>query len=145
MARLVNYDASRNVRTLQNEVNRLFELGMDESNSVTAQWPLRVDIREETDQLLLQADIPGVELKDIKIHIENNQLTISGERKFEDEQKRDTYHRIERAYGSFSRTFQLDGSTNLDKIQASFKNGVLEVRLPKRPEAKPRVIEVQVH
>ena len=145
MARLVNYDVSRNVRTLQNEVNRLFELGMDESNSVTAQWPLRVDIREETDQLLLQADIPGVELKDIKIHIENNQLTISGERKFEDEQKRDTYHRIERAYGSFSRTFQLDGSTNLDKIQASFKNGVLEVRLPKRPEAKPRVIEVQVH
>ncbi len=145
MNTLANHNPMRQARSLQQEINRLFSRDVDESRGTMTQWSLRVDIREEAEQILLQADIPGVDPKDIKIHIENNQLTISGERKFEDEQKRDTYHRIERAYGSFSRTFQLDGSTNLDKIQASFKNGVLEVRLPKRPEAKPRVIEVQVH
>lgn len=144
MAMLVNYDPLRNVRLLQHEINRLFDRDMDESSGMMTQWPLRVDIREEAEQILLWADIPGVEQKDIKIHVENNQLTISGERKFSDEKKRDAYHRIERAYGSFSRTFQLGGNTNPDNIQASYKNGVLEIRLPKREEAKPRTIEVKI-
>lgn len=144
MAMLVNYDPFRGARTLQNEINRLFDRDMDEAAGVMAQWPLRVDIREEPEHILLQADIPGMEQKDIKIHVENNQLTISGERRFADEKKRDTYHRIERAYGSFSRTFQLGNNTNPEKIQASYKNGVLAVVLPKREEAKPKTIEVQV-
>ncbi|MBF0183534.1 MAG: Hsp20/alpha crystallin family protein [Magnetococcales bacterium] len=144
MAMLVNYDPFRNVRLLQNEINRLFDRDFDDSGSVMSQWPLRVDIREEADHLLLQADLPGVEQKDIKLHVENNQLTISGERKMEDEKKRDNYHRIERSYGTFSRTFQLGSNTNPEKIQASYKNGVLEVVLPKREEAKPRSIEIQV-
>ena len=144
MAMLVNYDPFRSVRTLQNEINRLFERDVDESSGMMSQWPLRVDIREDAEQIFLQADIPGVEQKDIKIHVENNQLTISGERRFEDEKKRDAYHRIERAYGTFSRTFQLGGNTNPEKIQASYKNGVLVIQLPKREEAKPRAIEVRV-
>ncbi|WP_130470919.1 Hsp20/alpha crystallin family protein [Candidatus Magnetaquicoccus inordinatus] len=144
MAMLVNYDPFRNVRMLQNEINRLFDRDFDDANSMMSQWPLRVDIREEADHLLLLADLPGVEQKDIKLHVENNQLTISGERKMEDEKKRDSFHRIERMYGNFSRTFQLGNNTNPEKIQATFKNGVLEIVLPKREEAKPRSIEIQV-
>ncbi len=144
MAMLVNYDPFRSVRSLQNEINRLFERDLDDSAGMMTQWPLRVDIREEAEQIILQADIPGVSQKDIKINIENNQLTISGERTFGDEKKRDSYHRIERPYGFFSRTFQLGVNTHPEKVQASYKDGVLEVRLPKREEAKPRTIEVQV-
>ncbi len=144
MSMLVHYDPFRTVRTLQNEINRLFDRDLDESSGMMTQWPLRVDIREEPEQIVLQADIPGMEQKDIKIHVENNQLTIAGERTFGDEKRRDTYHRIERAYGFFSRTFQLGGQTNPEKIQASYKNGVLEIILPKREESKPRSIEIQV-
>ncbi|MEO5350623.1 MAG: Hsp20/alpha crystallin family protein [Magnetococcus sp. YQC-3] len=144
MAMLVNYDPFRNIRVLQHEINRLFDRDLDESSGMMTQWPLRVDIREDPEQIVLQADIPGMEQKDIKIHVENNQLTISGERKFADEQQRDAYHRVERAYGHFSRTFQLGANTHPEKIAATYKNGVLEVLLPKREEAKPRSIEVQV-
>ncbi|MEO5364145.1 MAG: Hsp20/alpha crystallin family protein [Magnetococcus sp. DMHC-8] len=145
MAMLVNYDPFRNARVLQNEINRLFEREWDEASGMMTQWPLRVDIREDAEQIVLRADVPGVTQQDIKIHVENNQLTISGERQFEDEKRRDSYHRIERAYGHFSRTFQLGSNTNPEKIQATYKNGVLEVILPKREEAKPRTIAVQVH
>ncbi|MEO5350936.1 MAG: Hsp20/alpha crystallin family protein [Magnetococcus sp. YQC-3] len=144
MAMLVNYDPFRGARTLQHEINRLFERDMHASSGVMAQWPLQVDIREEPEHILLEADIPGMEQKDIKIHVENNQLTISGERRLADEKKRNTYIRIERAYGSFSRTFQFGNNTNPEKIQASYKNGVLTVVMPKREEAKPMTIEVQV-
>ncbi|MBF0096046.1 MAG: Hsp20/alpha crystallin family protein [Magnetococcales bacterium] len=144
MAMLVNYDPFRNVRVLQNEINRLFDRDYDDASNVMSQWPLRVDVREEEDRLVLQADLPGVEQKDIKLHVENNQLTISGERKWDETQKRDNYHRIERMYGSFSRTFQLGHNTNPEKIQAAYKNGVLEVVLPKREEAKPRTIQIQI-
>ncbi|MEO5339548.1 MAG: Hsp20/alpha crystallin family protein [Magnetococcus sp. MYC-9] len=146
MTMLVNYDPFRGVRLLQNEINRIFDRNLDEEpNGMMSQWPLRVDIREDAEQIVLLADIPGVEQKDIRIHVENNQLTLSGERRFAGEVQRDSYHRIERSYGHFSRTFQLGGNTDLEKIQASYKNGVLEVCLPKREEAKPRAIEVQVH
>ncbi|MBF0461728.1 MAG: Hsp20/alpha crystallin family protein [Magnetococcales bacterium] len=141
----VNHVPLRHARSLQQEINRLFSRDVEESHGTMTQWSLRVDIREEAEQILLQADIPGVDPKDIKIHIENNQLTISGERKWADGQKPDTYHRIERAYGSFSRTFQLGGNANPDQIQASCKNGVLAIRLPKRAGTKPPVIEVPVH
>lgn len=145
MTLLVHQDAFRNFRMLQHEINRLFDHDMNETTGMMTQWPLRVDIREDDEQILLQADIPGLEQKDIKVHIENNQLTIAGERRFEDEQKRDSYHRIERAYGHFSRTFQLGSTADPEKIKASYKNGVLTVSLPKREEAKPRSIDVQVH
>jgi HSP20 family protein len=144
MAMLVNFDPFRNARMLQNEINRLFDRDYDDASNMMSQWPLRVDVREEEERLVLQADLPGVEQKDITLHVENNQLTISGERKWDDTQQRENYHRIERMYGRFSRTFQLGHNTNPEKIQAIYKNGVLEVVLPKREEAKPRTVQIQV-
>ncbi|MEO5351620.1 MAG: Hsp20/alpha crystallin family protein [Magnetococcus sp. XQGC-1] len=140
---IAQFDPVRNARLLQQEINRLFERDVEESSCVTSQWPLRVDIREDAEMIFLQADVPGVEMADIRVHVENGQLTIAGERRFDDE-KRDTYHRVERPYGCFSRTFQLGAVADVDKIQASYKNGVLLVALPKREGAKPRSIEVQV-
>lgn len=141
---LVNYTPFRNFRSLQHEINHLFEQTGEESPNMTSQWPLRVDIREDANSVILQADIPGIEQKDIKVHVEDNKLTLSGERLFEDEQEREAYHRVERAYGQFNRTFQLGESTDVEKIQAAYQNGVLTITLPKRDEAKPRSIEVTV-
>lgn len=137
--------ARTNQRVIQSEINRLFEEGEGECCAMTSQWHLRVDVHEDSDAYFLQADVPGMTQEQIKIHVENNQLTIAGERKLEDESKRDAYHRIERAYGSFSRTFQLSGAVDLDKIQATCKNGELVVCIPKNEGAKPRSIDVQVH
>ncbi|MBF0428561.1 MAG: Hsp20/alpha crystallin family protein [Magnetococcales bacterium] len=145
MSTLVSYDPFRGIRTLQNEINRLFERDMDESSGQMTQWPMRVDIREDASHILIKADLPGIEQKDIQVNVDNGRLTISGERKFEDEAHKDNYHRVERAYGRFSRTFQLPNTTDAGNIKASYKNGVLEVTLPKREEAKPRAIQVQVN
>ncbi|MBF0422840.1 MAG: Hsp20/alpha crystallin family protein [Magnetococcales bacterium] len=134
-----------NQRMIQNEINRLFEEGEGGCCAMTSQWQLRVDVHEDSDAYYLQADVPGMTQDQIKIHVENNQLTIAGERRLENEEQRDAYHRIERAYGSFSRTFQLSGEVDLDRIQATCKNGELVVCVPKNEGAKPRSIDVQVH
>ncbi|MBF0192576.1 MAG: Hsp20/alpha crystallin family protein [Magnetococcales bacterium] len=144
MATLINYDPFRTFRSLQSDINRLFERDLDESNGMMTQWPLRVDIREDEQHILIKADVPGMEQKDINVNVDNGRLTLSGERKFEDEKHQDNYHRVERAYGRFSRSFQLPNTTDVNNIQASYKNGVLEVMLPKREEAKPRAIQVKV-
>ncbi|MEO5332698.1 MAG: Hsp20/alpha crystallin family protein [Magnetococcus sp. YQC-5] len=145
MSTLVNYDPFRGIRTLQNEINRLFERDMDESSGQMTQWPMRVDILEDASHILIKADLPGIEQKDIHVNVDNGRLTISGERKFDDEAHKDNYHRVERVYGRFSRTFQLPNTTDASNIKAAYKNGVLEVTLPKREEAKPRAIQVQVN
>ncbi|MBF0428010.1 MAG: Hsp20/alpha crystallin family protein [Magnetococcales bacterium] len=144
MATLINYDPFRSFRSLQGEINRLFEKDLDDSSGMMTQWPLRVDIREDEHHILVKADVPGMEQKDITVNVDNGRLTIAGERKFEDEQHKENYHRVERAYGRFSRSFQLPNTTDINAIQASYKNGVLEVILPKREEAKPRAIQVKV-
>ncbi|MBF0178935.1 MAG: Hsp20/alpha crystallin family protein [Magnetococcales bacterium] len=145
MSTLVAYDPFRNFRTLQNEINRLFERDIDDNAGQLTQWPMRVDIREDASQILIKADLPGIEQKDIQVNVDNGRLTISGERRFDDEEHKENYHRVERAYGRFSRTFQLPNTTDTGNIKANFKNGVLEVTLPKREEAKPRAIQVQVN
>ena len=145
MSTLVSYDPFRNFRSLQGEINRLFDRDMDESTGQMTQWPMRVDIREDENQIILKADVPGIEQKDIQVNVDNGRLTIAGQRKFEDEEHKENYHRVERAYGHFSRSFQLPNTTDPNNIGASYKNGVLEVTLPKREEAKPRSVEVQVH
>ncbi|MBF0272742.1 MAG: Hsp20/alpha crystallin family protein [Magnetococcales bacterium] len=144
MAALIHYDPFRPFRSLQSDINRLFERDLDESSGMMTQWPLRVDIREDEQHILIKADVPGMEQKDISVNVDNGRLTISGERKFEDEKHQDNYHRVERAYGRFSRSFQLPNTTDVNGIQAAYKNGVLEVMLPKREEAKPRAIQVKV-
>lgn len=145
MSTISSYDPFRNVRSLQGEINRLFDRNMDDTTGQMTLWPMRVDIREDENQVVIKSDVPGMEQKDIKVNIDNNMLTISGERKFDDEENKEKYHRVERAYGRFSRTFQLPNTTNTGKIHASYKNGVLEVTLPKLEEAKPRSIQVQVN
>ncbi|MEO5368814.1 MAG: Hsp20/alpha crystallin family protein [Magnetococcus sp. DMHC-1] len=139
---MITYDPFRGVRVLQNEINRLFERDMEGNNSLTAEWALRVDIQEDTDHVVIRADLPGIEQKDITLNVEHGRLTISGERKFEDGKRPEEYHRVERPYGRFSRTFQLPDTTDVDGIQATSRNGVLTVTLPKVEKAKPRSIQV---
>ncbi|MBF0381617.1 MAG: Hsp20/alpha crystallin family protein [Magnetococcales bacterium] len=146
MSRVITYDPFRNFRTIQGEINRLFERDLHNcSSDQMAELPVNVDIREDENQIVIKADVPGMEQKDININVDNNLLTISGERKFADKEHQDKYHRVERAYGRFSRTFQLNNSTEVKNITATYNSGVLEVALPKLEEAKPRSIQVQVN
>lgn len=113
-----------------------------ESNVVTSQWAPRVDIREEADRFVIFADIPGVEPRDIEIHMDKGLLTIKGERIAESHKETDRCSRAERVHGSFYRRFALPDSANADGIAATGKNGVLEVSIPKKPETTPRRIQV---
>ena len=103
-----------------------------------------MDIYENEGNLVLKAELPGIEPKDVDVRVENNVLTLRGERKFEAEVKREQYHRVERAYGTFSRSFTLPNVVDTEKIKAEFKDGVLRVTLPQREEAKPKQIQIAV-
>ncbi len=130
--------------TLREQINRVFadvlERTGEESNLTT--WAPNVDIFETEHELVVKADLPDVDPKDLDIQIQNNILTIRGERKFEKNVKEENYLRIERAYGSFSRSFSLANTVNPDAIKADYKNGVLTLSIPKREEAKPKQIKV---
>jgi HSP20 family protein len=132
--------------TLQNEVNRLFEgsLPARGDNSALTAWTPFVDIYETENELVIKADLPDMNEKELDIRVENNTLTIRGERKFEQTVKEDNYLRIERNYGSFSRSFGLPNTVNTEAIKADYKNGVLSVELPKSAESKPKQIKVNV-
>jgi HSP20 family protein len=106
-------------------------------------WAPAVDVAEETDRILVKVEVPGMEEKDLRVSFEDGLLTVSGERQFERRDDR-SYHRIERAYGSFVRTFSLPRSVDAGKIAANYRNGVLEIEIPKREESKPRQIEINV-
>jgi HSP20 family protein len=140
------WDPFRNLSTLQEQVNRLFETsyrGRGDNSALTT-WAPAVDIYETENELVLKADLPDVNERDLDIQIENNMLTIRGERKFDHEVKEDNYLRIERTYGAFSRSFSLPNTVNSEAIKAEYKNGVLRVELPKRAEARPRQVKVNV-
>jgi HSP20 family protein len=144
MTRVAPY---RGIGNLQDQVNRLFIEsvgGRSDDSSVTA-WAPAVDIHETENELVMQADLPDVEEKEIDIHVENNMLTITGERKFEDEKNERNYLRVERSYGSFSRSFTLPNVVDTDKIRATYKNGVLRVELPKKAESKPKQVKINVN
>jgi len=132
--------------TLQNEVNRLFERTVPTrgDNSALTAWTPSVDVYETENELVIKADLPDLNEKDLDIRVENNTLTIRGERKFEQTVKEDNYLRIERNYGSFSRSFGLPSTVNTEAIKAEYKNGVLTVELPKSAESKPKQIKVNV-
>ena len=128
---------------LKNAFGRLFgSEDTDQSNVVTSQWPPRVDIKEEPDRFVIQADIPGVDPKDIEVHMEKGILTIKGERRTESKTEGDQYTRVERAHGLFYRRFALPDSANPEGITAAGKHGVLEIAIPKRAETKARRIEI---
>lgn len=127
------------LRLFEDTLNRFFD-----QPSSARPWSPSVDIAENENELTLTADLPGVKMDDLDIKIEEGVLTLSGSRKFENEEKKGNYHRIERAYGSFHRAFSLPDTIDADKVQARFDNGVLKVTLPKKEVAKPRSIKVQV-
>lgn len=105
-------------------------------------WMPAVDIRETDDSLIMTAELPGMKKENVHITLENNVLTISGERRFEKDEKKENYHRIERAYGEFTRSFSVPSNIDASKVEAKFHDGLLEVKLTKSPEARPRKIEI---
>ena len=135
------------VLTLQNEVNRLFEDNFTRERSGHADlatWAPPVDIYETENELVVKAELPDFQDKDIDVRITNNTLTIRGERKFEKDVKEDNYLRIERAYGSFVRSFSLPNTVSSENIRADYRNGVLTLHMAKREESKPKQIKVSV-
>jgi HSP20 family protein len=145
---IVKYDPFRDLRSLQDEMNRLFSgtfsrSGQDEI--MRGAWNPQVDIFENKDQIVLEAELPGMKAEDVNISIENNVLTLYGERKFEKKDEGDNFHRVERSYGSFTRSFTLPPTVSSENANAEFENGVLRLSLAKREEAKPRRIEIKAN
>jgi HSP20 family protein len=148
---LVKYEPYSLLDQFQKELNRLWssdpyhsELeGDDYSNIATSHWRPAVDIKEEENQFVIQADVPGIDPKDIEITMEGGVLTIKGERTSEKEEEKEGYRRVERAHGTFYRRFALPDTANADKIEATGKDGVLEIVLPKHEKVQPRRITVK--
>ncbi len=145
-ATLTQFQPFRGVSTLQDQIHRLFEGTFDRSpdeGNLTS-WAPAVDIFETEQNLVVKADLPDIKPEELDIRVENNILTIRGERKFEKKVNENNYLRVERTYGSFSRSFSLSNTVNTESIQADYKNGVLTLSIPKREEAKPKQIKVRV-
>jgi len=148
MAIVRRNDPFRNLVALQDQLFRTFDAayrgtGREDEQSMVAWTPL-VDVFEDHEGITLKVELPEVDAKDVEIQVEGNTLTLKGERKLEREDKRDGYHRIERTYGAFSRTFTLPNTVDVEHITAESKDGVLRVFLPKKAETKPRQIKVGV-
>ena len=143
---ITRYDPFRDLRTLQDEVNRLFSTNLSRSfgdeGIARGAWSPTVDIYENSDQIVLEAELPGMNREDFEVTIENNVLTLRGERRFEKKEENDNYHRVERSYGTFSRSFTLPQTVSSENVSAEYKNGVLRVTLKKREEVKARRIEI---
>ena len=146
MRTLTRWEPFRGATSLQDQINRVFNDVLErtgEESSLTA-WAPAVDIYETEHELVLKADLPDIDPKDLDIRVENNILTIRGERKFEKNVSEENYLRVERSYGSFTRSFTLANTVNSEAIKAAYENGVLTLSIPKREEAKPKQIKVNV-
>ncbi|SRR6266545_1087195 len=146
---IVRFDPFRDLAVLQERMKRLFNesyggRGREDDLMSRGTWTPPVDIYEAEGQLVLKAELPDMRREDIDVSVENNTLTIRGERKLDNEIKQENFHRVERAYGNFVRTFSLPPTVESLKIAAEYKNGVLTIKLPLREEAKPRSISVEV-
>jgi HSP20 family protein len=145
---ITRWDPFRDLVQLQDRVNRLFQESTGtagrEEEFATSSFVPPVDIYENEHNIVLKLEVPGVDQKDLDIRIENNTITIRGERKFEKETKEENYHRVERRYGSFQRSFGLPNTVNPEQVTADYDNGILTVTLAKRAEAKPKQIRVNV-
>ena len=141
-------DPFRDLHTFQGQMNRLFNetfgsFGRGSAEEGTsAVWAPPVDIDETPERLAFAVEVPGFRQEDLQIHLENGVLTIEGERKFEEKQKEKSYHRVERSYGKFFRSFSLPGNVDAEKVKANLEDGVLRVELPKKEEAKPKSIPI---
>ena len=145
---IVRWEPFRDLLSNQKDFDRFFRDSFSpffrEGDLSTRTWAPAVDIYEDNNNLVLKADLPGVDPKDVDIKVENGTLYLSGERKFEKEVKEENYHRVERSYGAFSRSFSLPNSIDAEKVVAEYKDGQLILTLPKREEAKPKTIKVNV-
>lgn len=148
---ITRFDPFREFATLQNQMNRLFQdltptrAGQTgEEFMTTGTFVPAVDIYEDEHNITLKLEVPGIDEKDIDVRVENSTLTVRGERKFEKDVKEENFHRIERSYGSFSRSFTLPNTVNPEQVNADYTNGVLTITLGKRAEAKPKQIKVSV-
>jgi len=152
---LVRWNPARELATwpsdlfgIQREMNRMFDnvfrFDTRDADAEFTAWTPAVDIAEHDDQFVVKVELPGVNKDEVKITLENNILTIRGEKKQEKETKKENYHRVERSYGSFQRSFTLPTTVKSDKIDAVYKDGILQIALPKAEEAKPKQIEVKV-
>ena len=143
---LTRWEPYREIATLQDRLNRVFGSAFgrterDDEMSLAA-WAPPVDIAEEKDRIVITAELPGFREDEIEIQSENGMLTLRGERKFEKESDGKSYHRVERSYGQFVRSFALPNNVDREKIKADFANGLLKIELPKREDAKPRTIRI---
>ncbi len=148
---LIRWEPARELNTIQQEMNRLFNTFFDapvsgggNGGSALRRWIPAMDVVETDDTFVLRADLPGLSESDVNIELEDNVLTISGERKSEHEERKEGYYRVERASGSFSRSLTLPEGVDPEAVRASFDRGVLEVRIPKPEERKPRKVAISV-
>jgi HSP20 family protein len=146
MTYITRFEPFRDLLNLQGQVNRLFQdfgRGSDELMT-TGSFVPPVDIYEDEHSISLRLEVPGMQEKDIDIRLENNTLTVRGERNFEKEEKEENFHRIERRYGAFSRSFTLPNTVDNEKVEANYENGLLKIKLAKRAEAKPKQVKVNI-
>jgi HSP20 family protein len=148
MTVLTRFEPFRDFATLQDRINRVFREsyspeGRDESLTTSSFAPA-VDVYEDEHHVTLKIEVPGIDEKDIDVRIENNTLTVHGERKFETDEKEENYRRVERQYGSFTRTFTLPTTVDHENVQADYDKGVLKIKLAKKAEAKPKQIKINV-
>ncbi len=144
---LKRVDPFQELMGLQERMNQLFRgnfSGYSNEDIASGAWAPAVDIYETPETIQMTFEIPGVNQQDIKVNLENNLLTVTGERRLEHEDKREGYHRVERSYGAFSRSFTLPSTIDPNKVNATFEQGLLRLTLPKRPETQPRAIEIKV-
>ena len=148
MTVITRWDPFREFSTLQDRMNRLFRESYGpegrEESLTTSSFAPAVDVYEDEHQVTLKIEVPGIDEKDMDVRIENNVLSVHGERKFEKEEKEENYRRVERQYGSFTRTFTLPQTVDAEKVEAHYDKGVLKITLPKKAEAKPKQIKVNV-
>ena len=141
------WDPFRDLSMLQDRMNRLFEDAgrgwRPDEAAATTTWSPAVDIFETENEIMVQAELPGVDRKDIILNLENNVLTLKGERRFEKETKQENYHRIERSYGAFSRAFSIPAIVDEEKIRADYKDGILKIALPKKDQVKTKQIRIE--
>jgi len=145
MTMLMKWDPWREMNRVQEELGRILDDRLSLRAGESLGWTPATDIYEDEEGLNLKFDLAGVDPKDVDIRFENGVLTIKGERKLEHEEKKENYHRVERSYGAFNRSFSLPPTVDAEKIRAESKSGVLSVHLPKKAEAKPKSIQVSVH
>ncbi len=143
---IIKFDPFRDMITLRDKMNKLFEDAFvqrgEDKDMISSAWLPAVDIFESDNELVLTAEVPGIDEKDIEISLENNVLSIKGERKFDKETKEENYHRIERSYGTFYRSFTLPSHVDSEKINAVHENGILKIRMSKKHELKPKKVKI---